>query len=166
MKKRIIAFYDVLIVDIISTPFTICSIFFFVFADTSNLEWLCKNWYLIIFASLGVSLPVVGIFWITGYTLIMNNHYVLFYYFPHAKTWKKMINNIDIRWNQELFISEVLAVNIVKLTKEEKKHKVFYKHIRNKYLEIIIKNGGTKYVYVGNYAQCQIKKIMKILLKE
>lgn len=77
-----------------------------------------------------------------------------------------MINNIDIRWNQELFISEVLAVNIVKLTKEEKKHKVFYKRIRNKYLEIIIKNGGTKYVYVGNYAQCQIKKIMKILLKE
>ena len=62
MKKRIIAFYDVLIVAIISTPFTISSIFFFVFADTSNLEWLCKNWYLIIFASLGVSLPVVGIF--------------------------------------------------------------------------------------------------------
>lgn len=36
-----------------------------------------------------------------------------------------MINNIDIRWNQELFISEVLAVNIVKLTKEEKGTRYF-----------------------------------------
>ena len=60
-----------------------------------------------------------------------------------------------------LFISEVESVSIVKLSKEELNTKVFYKHWFNKYLKINLKYGNPKYVYVGNYSNCQIRKIIK-----
>ena len=49
-----------------------------------------------------------------------------------------------------------------KATEEEKQTKVYYKHWFNKYLKINLKYGNPKYVYVGNYSNCQIKKIIKL----
>lgn len=60
-------------------------------------------------------------------------------------------------------ISEIKDIEIVKLTKEEKQAKVYYKHWFNKYLKINLKYGNQKYVYVGNYSIHQIEKIIEIL---
>lgn len=63
-------------------------------------------------------------------------------------------------------ISEIENIEIVKITDEERKTKVYYKHWFNKYLLINLKNGDSKYVYVGNYSNNQIKKIIKLMMKK
>ena len=60
-------------------------------------------------------------------------------------------------------ISEIKDIEIVKLTEEEKETKIYYKHWFNKYLKINLKHGKSKYVYIGNYANFQIKKIISLL---
>ena len=52
------------------------------------------------------------------------------------------------------------------LTEEEKQTKVYYKHWFNKYLKINLKYGNPKYVYVGNYSNYQIKKIIKLAMSK
>ena len=44
--------------------------------------------------------------------------------------------------------------------------KVYYKHWFNKYLKINLKYGNPKYVYVGNYSNYQIKKIIKLAMSK
>lgn len=72
-------------------------------------------------------------------------------------------SNIDITWNQNVVISEVKDTEIVKLTEEEKQTKVFYKHWFNKYLKVNLEHDASKYIYIGNYSNNQIKKIMRAM---
>ena len=74
-----------------------------------------------------------------------------------------MSHNIDANWNQKIILSEIKDIEKVKLTKEEKRTKVFYKHWFNKYLKINLISGSTKYVYVGNYTNSQIQKIINLM---
>ena len=79
-----------------------------------------------------------------------------------TKGWEKTVNNIDARWNHHFLISEVTAIEIVKLTKEEKRTMVYYRHWFNRYLKITLKYGATKYIYVGSYADFQIRNMMEL----
>ena len=164
MRKKIIAFYDVLLSSVICGPLMICSILIFVFGKLHDLEWTLKYWYLVLLFAVGISLP-------TGCSLmirycIFNNNTIYFHYFPFATSWEKAAYNIDIRWNQDVLISEIKDIEIVKLTEKEKQTKVYYKHWFNKYLKINLKYGNPKYVYVGNYSNYQIKKIIKLAMSK
>lgn len=160
MRKRIIAFYDVLLFAIICSPMIVIAvILLFMLVTKGTSEWIYENWYLVLIFAITFMVPI-------GATLmfrycVINNNSVHFHYFTFTKSWDKASNNIDINWNQNVFISEVVSVSIVKLSKEELNTKVFYKHWFNKYLKINLKYGNHKYVYVGNYSNCQIKKIIK-----
>ena len=160
MNKKI-AFYDIVVYLIICAPlFCVSLIIGFNGLFTSNLEWLKENILKVIIFAFGIVLPIAGIL-LFRYYEVKNNNSVYFHYFQFTKSWDKASNNIDINWNQNVFISEVESVSIVKLSKEELNTKVFYKHWFNKYLKINLKYGNPKYVYVGNYSNCQIKKIIK-----
>ena len=52
---------------------------------------------------------------------------------------------------------------VEKLTEEEKQTKVFYKHWFNKYLKVNLEHDASKYIYIGNYSNNQIKKIMRAM---
>ncbi len=159
MRKKIIAFYDVLVFAIICSPMIVTAVVLFVMLVTRGTsEWLYKNWYLVFIFSITFMVLLGGIL-IFRYC-VFNNNSVHFHYFPFTTSWKKAKNNINIRWNQNILISEIENIEIVKLTKKEKKNKVFYKHWFNKYLWIYLKNGDSKYVYVGNYSNYQIKKLL------
>ena len=162
MKKRIIAFYDLLFYAIICGPLIVVSISLLSLLVTKGTsEWIYKNWYLLVTFAVSFMLSIAGVS-LFRYC-IFNNNTIYFHYFPFTTSWEKAANNIDARWNQNVFISEVESVSIVKLSKEELNTKVFYKHWFNKYLKINLKYGNPKYVYVGNYSNCQIKKIIKHL---
>lgn len=62
-----------------------------------------------------------------------------------------------------MIISEIKNIEIVRLSEEDKQTKVYYKHWFNKYLKINLKYGNPKYVYVGNYSNYQINKLIKII---
>lgn len=163
MRKKIIAFYDVLLFSVICGPLIMCSILIFVFGELHELEWTLKYWYLVILFAAGISVSI-GCCLMLRYILINNKSSIYFHYFPFTTSWTKASNNIDVKWNQNVVISEIKDIEIVRLTEEEKQTKVYYKHWFNKYLKINLKYGNSKYVYVGNYSNYQIKKIIKLLL--
>lgn len=161
-KRKIIAFYDVLFYAIICSPLIVIAvILLFMLVTKGTHEWIFENWYYVVIFAVSLMLPIGGAM-LFRYCLIETNT-IYFHYFPFTKSWKKTSNNIDIKWNQNVFISEIKDVEIVKLTYEEKQSKVFYKHWFNKYLKINLKNDNSKYIYVGNYSKYQIKNIIKIL---
>jgi len=166
MEKKIIAFYDLLLYVIICIPMRIVAIILFIvicIKDTG--DWVYKHWYYVLIYATLFSVSLSGKILFRYYEFSSKHGTIYFYYFPFFASWKKYLNNIDIRWNQNAFISEIKDVEIVKLTKEEKKTKVFYKHWFNKYLKINMKYGNSKYVYVGNYSNRQIKQLVSLITK-
>lgn len=162
MRKRIIAFYDVLLFAIICSPMIVTSvILLFMLVTKGTSEWVYENWYVVLIFAITFMVPIGGTLMFRY--CVINNDSIHFRYFPFTKSWKNATNNIDIRWNQDVVISEIKDIEIAKLTEEEKQTKVYYKHWFNKYLKINLKYGNTKYVYVGNYSNYQIKKIIKIM---
>ena len=165
MRKRIIAFYDLLFYAIICGPLIVVSILLLSLLVTKGTsEWIYKNWYLLVTFAVSFMLSIAGVS-LFRYC-IFNNNTIYFHYFPFAKSWEKAANNIDVRWNQNVLISEIKDIEIVKLTAEDKQTKVYYKHWFNKYLKINLKYGNPKYVYVGNYSNYQIKKIIKLAMNK
>ncbi len=162
MRKRIIAFYDLLLYAIICSPLIIIStILLLMLVTKGTSEWIYQNWYLLLIFAITFMLPIGGSM-LFRYCIIKNDS-IHFHYFPFGKSWKNANNNIDIAWNQDIFISEILNVEIVKLTKNEKQTKIYYKHWFNKYLKIDLKYANSKYIYVGNYSNYQINMIIKFL---
>lgn len=159
MRKRVIAFYDVLIFSIICSPMIVLSVLLlFVLVTKGTSEWIYVNWYLVIIFAISFMIPIGGTLMFRF--CVIKNDEIHFHYFPFTKNRNKIANNIDIRWNQDVFISEIKDIEIVKLTEKELETKVYYKHCFNKYLKISINYGNPKYVYVGNYSNYQINKII------
>ena len=72
-------------------------------------------------------------------------------------------NNLRKR-NGRVVISEVEAVEVVRLSKREKLLFVGYNHWFEKYLKIQIKNSASpKYIYVSRYTDAQINRIKSVL---
>lgn len=165
MRKRIIAFYDVLLFAIICSPMIVTSvILLFMLVTKGTSEWIYENWYLVLIFAITFMVPIGGTMMFRY--CVINNNSVCFHYFPFTTSWNKAANNIDYRWNQDVLISEIKDIEIVKLTEEEKQTIVYYKHWFNKYLKINLKYGRSKYVYVGNYSKYQIDKIIKLAMNK
>ena len=158
------AFYDVLLFAIICSPMIfIAVILLFMLVTKGTSERIYENLYLVLIFAITFMVPIGGTMMLRY--CVINNNSAHFHYFTFTKSWKNATNNIDIRWNQDVVISEIKDIEIVKLTEEEKQSKVYYKHRFNKYLKINLKCGSPKYVYLGNYASHQIEKIIEILNK-
>lgn len=140
----------------------IAVILLFMLVTKGTSEWIYENWYLVLIFAITFMVPIGGTLMFRY--CVINNNSVHFHYFTFKKSWKNATNNIDIRWNQDVVISEIKDIEIVKLTEEEKQTKVYYKHWFNKYLKINLKYGNLKYVYVGNYSDYQIMKIIKLMI--
>ena len=165
MRKGIIAFYDVLLFAIICSPMIVIAvILLFMLVTKGTSEWIFRNWFLVLTFAITFMVPIGGT--IMFRYCVFNNNSIHFHYFTFTKSWKNATNNIDIRWNQDVIISEIKNIEIVRLTEEDKQTKVYYKHWFNKYLKINLKYGNPKYVYVGNYSNYQIKKIMKLAMSK
>lgn len=163
MKKKILAFYDLLVYSIICAPLMVSSAMIFVFGELGNSSWLREKWYLLLLFATGLVLPLGLIVFIKYFEI--KNDLAYFYYFTLTTNLEKAAKGIDSCWNQEMHPSEITNVEIVKLTKEEKKKYTSTKFFFNKYLKINLKYGACKYVYVGTYSKFQIKRIIKLLLK-
>lgn len=62
MKKKIIAFYDVLLYLIICEPMIVTAIILiFMLITRGTSEWIYKNWYLVLIFSITFMFPIGGI---------------------------------------------------------------------------------------------------------
>ena len=129
MRKRIIAFYDVLLFAIICSPMIVTAvILLFMLVTKGTSEWVYENWYVVLIFAITFMVPIGGTLMFRY--CVINNDSIHFHYFPFTKSWKNATNNIDIRWNQDVVISEIKDIEIAKLTEEEKQ---IITNISNKY---------------------------------
>ncbi len=95
--------------------------------------------------------------------IIINNNKIKVYDFPLFATNKFYNKKSLISYNSEIEIKDIEKIELVTLTKKEQNNYIGYKHLQKKYLKIFLKYGNPKYVYVGNYSNFQIKKIIKLV---
>jgi len=99
------------------------------------------------------------------YHIIVYNNTVKVFDFPLLATNKYYEKKRSlILWNNKINISEVKSVELVKLTREQKKQSIGFAHLFDKYIKINLLNStSSKYIYVSAYSNAQIKKIIKLL---
>ena len=62
MRKRIIAFYDVLLYAIICVPLVVVSaVSFYLLVTKGTSEWIYENWYIVVIFAISFMLPIGGI---------------------------------------------------------------------------------------------------------
>jgi hypothetical protein len=161
MKKKIIGFYDLCLYAIFCGPMIVAAVVLtFIVLTRGTHEWIYSNMHLVCIMAVTTVLPL-RIPALLRYCEF-NNDAIHFQYCIIMTNWEKLdMSNIDLCWNQDMFISEIANVEIVELTEEEKQTKVYFKHRGNKYFKVNLIHGKSKYVYVGNYSNRQIKKIVK-----
>lgn len=99
--------------------------------------------------------------------IVIRNNMVKVFDFPLLATNKFYVKKSGlILYNSEIFINEVEKIEIITLTREEQLKYIGYKHLSRKYLKVNLKYGNPKYVYVGNYSNYQVKKIIQMLLSK
>lgn len=156
MKQRVYSFFDVFI-------YIIFCLLMIIMATWITII-ISKNYSLFKIIAINVCFMIIIVtlfFFCRFYDISDDNIY--FYYNRVTSHWTKRYDNVDMNWNQKTFINEIQSVEIVKLSKEEKNTKIFYKHLFNKYLKISCRYKEPKYVYIGNYSKNQIKNLISIL---
>ncbi len=158
MKKRFIALYDVLFFAFIAAIMWWMAAVLFISGNCGDARWKLEDWYIVLLFATCFSLPITIMFSLQRIIVdlpcdLMNAFYVV--------NFKK--NGKDIRGNWVIYLSEVESVEVVNLTKEEKKKYTSAKFLFNKYLKVNLKYGHSKYVYVSHYSNRQIQDIIKLL---
>ena len=99
--------------------------------------------------------------------IVIKDNIVKVFDFPLLATNKFYVKKRSlILYNSEINIDEVEKIEIITLTRKEQLKYIGYKHLSRKYLKLNLKHGNPKYVYVGNYSNYQINKIIEILKKQ
>lgn len=158
MKKiKITAFWDLLVGAIIcSILFTIAIYIVIVVKD--DKRWNDISWYYALICAICIAIPVTIMLSLQKISIDLSRDKVELFYLVNLKN-----NNQDLHSNWSLYPSEIESIELVKLSKDEKRKYTSARFIFNKYLKINLKYGHCKYVYVSHYSNCQIKKIIQML---
>ena len=83
---------------------------------------------------------------------------------PISATNKFLKKKIDlIQYNNNIFIEEIESIEIVRLTKDERKKYLGFKYPFGKFMKFNIKNGRPKYICVGQYTKKEINRILTLI---
>lgn len=81
MRKRIIAFYDVLLFAIIYSPMIVTAvILLFMLVTKGTSEWIYENWFLVLIFAITFMVPIGGTMMFRY--CAFNNNSIHFHYFP------------------------------------------------------------------------------------
>ena len=161
MKKRFVAVYDRLFYSIISAIMMIIFVVIFVYGDFNSEEWLISHWYLIVIQIICCAVPVAIKPTMQKITIDLNSNEFKAFYLVNIKK-----NSMDIQSNWFFSPSEVESVELVKLSKEEKKKYTSAKFLFDRYLKVNFEDGNSKYIYVSHYSDSQIIEIAKMLKRK
>ena len=90
MRKRIIAFYDVLLFAIICSPMIVVAvILLFMLVTKGTSEWIHENWYSVVIFAITFMVPIGGTMMFRY--CVTSNNFVHFHYFAFTKSWKNAI---------------------------------------------------------------------------
>lgn len=158
MKKRFIAFYDALCFAIIAGIMWTTAIVIFITGHLGDFDWCAKNWCLVVAFAICVAVPVTIMLTLQRVTIDLYCDKVELFYLVNDNKNKRDYNS---NWN--VYPSEIKSIEVVKLSKEEKRKYTSAKFLFKKYLKVNLKFGHSKYIYVSHYSNCQIRKIISLL---
>ena len=161
MKKRFIAFYDVLCFSIIAGIMWTTAIVIFITGHMGDFDWCVQNWSLVVVFAICVAVPVTIMLILQRITIDLSCDKVELVYLVNDNK-----NDRDYNSNWNIYPSEIESIEIVKLSKDEKRNYTSARFLFSKYLKVNLKFGHSKYVYVSHYSNYQIKKIIQILTKK
>lgn len=161
MKKRFIAFYDVLCFSIIVGIMWTTAIIMLITGQFGNFNWLAQNWYLVVIYAICIAVPATAIPCLQKITIDLSKDKVEAFYLVDF-----VRNERDLRTNWIVYPSEVEKVEVVHLSKEEKRRYTSARFLFSKYLKITHKYGHVKYLYVAHYSNAQIQSIVKLLTSD
>ena len=158
MKRiKITAFWDMLIVSIVCSILFTVAIYIFIVVK-GDKGWNDISWYHTLICAFCIAVPTTALFCLQKITIDLSCDKVhLFYLVNYRK------NDRDLHTNWIIYPSEIESIEVVRLSKEEKRKYTSAKFLFSKYLKINFKYGHCKYVYVSHYSNSQIKKIIHLL---
>ena len=156
MRKQFVALYDVIgiiLISIIMLPIALYLLFLPLEAIKDEYEWIVGVIY-------GVCLmtPILSITMIQRITIDLHCDKMDIFFLVNT-----LANRRDSQSNWIIYPSEIERIDVVRLTKTEKRKYTSAKFLFSKYLKIEMKYGHTKYVYVSHYSNSQIQSIIKML---
>lgn len=161
MEKRFIAFYDALCFSIIAGIMWTTAIVILITGHFGDSDWRTKNWYLGVIYAICIAVPVTIMLSLQRITIDLSCDKVELFYLVNDNK-----NERDYNSNWIIYPSEIESIEVVKLSKEEKRRYTSARFLFSKYLKINLKFGHCKYVYVSHYSNNQIKKIIQMLTKK
>lgn len=161
MKKiKITAFWDLLIGAVIcSMLFTIA--LHIIVVVKGDKGWNDIAWYYALICAFCIAIPVIVMFSLQKISIDLSCDKVELFYLVNFEK-----NSKDLHSNWIIYPSEITSVEIVKLSKEEKKKHTSANFLFNKYLKVNLKFGHSKYLYISHYSNYQIKRIIRLLTKK
>ena len=160
MKKRFIAFYDALCFSIIAGIMWTSAIIILINGQFGNNDWIKQNFHLALLYAICIAVPVTIMLSLQKMTIDLSCDKVSLFYLVNYRK-----NDRDLHSNWNIFPSEIESIEIVKLSKEEKRKYTSARFLFSKYLKVNHKYGHCKYVYISHYSNSQIRKIIKMLTK-
>ena len=157
MKKAFEAKYDKVICGILAVLLWPTALIILIKGNFDDLDWVIKNVHWVLIFAICIVLPFIGMF-STKFTIDLYSDKVILFYVVNLRR-----NKFDIETNWTFKPSQIENVEVVRLTKEEKKKYTSTKFWFHKYLKIDLNYGSSKYVYVSHYSDKQIKEIIKLL---
>lgn len=161
MKKRFIAFYDALCFSIIAGIMWTTAIVIFITGHMGDFDWCVQNWYLVVAFAICIAVPVTIMLSLQKMTIDLSCDKVSLFYLVNYRK-----NDRDLHSNWIIYPSEIESIEIVKMSKEEKRKYTSARFLFSKYLKVNLKFGHIKYIYVSHYSNYQIKKIIQMLLSK
>ena len=158
MKRRFIAFYDVLGFSIMAGIMWTTAIIILITGHLEDFDWAVANWHLAVLFAVCIAVPVTAMFCLQRITVDLTCDKVEIFYLVNDNR-----NERDWNTNWDILRSQIESIEVVKLSKEEKRQYTSARFLFNKYLKITHKFGHCKYVYVAHYSNAQIKEIIEIL---
>lgn len=160
MKKRFVAFYDAIFFSIIAgVMWTIAILILISGRIGGGFDLVVQNWYLVLTFAICIAVPFTSMFTLQKITIDLSCDKVHLFYLVN---WEKNDRDINTNWN--IYPSEIKSVEVVKLSKEEKRKYTSAHFLFSKYLKITMKYGNVKYVYISHYSNNQILKIKNMLV--
>ncbi len=161
MKKRFIAFYDVLCFSIISGIMWTTAIIMLITGQFGNFNWLAQNWYLVVIYAICIAVPTTMMLCMQKIAIDLPKDKVeVFYLVDFVR------NERDLRTNWIIYPSEIEKVEVVHLSKDEKRRYTSARFLFSKYLKITHKYGHVKYLYIAHYSNAQIQRIVELLTSD
>ena len=156
--KKIYPIYERLFFIFLIILLSIVSIFLFIKYSSIMLLFFMA-WVCVVF----IVAALIKLFSIPSYIIISNTK-VTVSDFPFLATNKFYEKKKGlIQYNGEIYINYIDKIELVTLTRDQQSKYIGYKHLFKKYLKFNLKYGNPKYIYVGNYSNRQIKKIVRFI---